>query len=134
MTSNPDHSTDARPEHVMLDLGPGVGALVLHTDRELHGMEIEISPAGRDDERGHKQVHERPVAGRPLFRGAIPASRLCATGKTLYGRIARACCTLGTCRVVFLAMIAGRFGTLPLSCATFGGPAGRVGSALTNPA
>ena len=70
MTRTHDHSTDARPEHVMLDLGPGVGALVLHTDRELHGMEIEISPAGRDDERGHKQVHERPVAGRPLY-GAV---------------------------------------------------------------
>ena len=70
MTRTHDHSTDARPEHVMLDLGPGVGALVLHTGRELHGMEIEISPAGRDDERSHKQVHERPVAGRPLY-GAV---------------------------------------------------------------
>ena len=70
MTRTHDHSTDARPEHVMLDLGPGVGALVLHTDRELHGMGIEISPAGRDDERWHKQVHERPVAGRPLY-GAV---------------------------------------------------------------
>jgi hypothetical protein len=70
MTRTHDHSTDARPEHVMLDLGPGVGALGLHTGRELHGMEIEISPAGRDDERSHKQVHERPVAGRPLY-GAV---------------------------------------------------------------
>jgi hypothetical protein len=65
-----DHSTDARPEHVVLDLGPGVGALVLHTGAELHGAEIEISPAGSDGERSHKQVHERPVAGRPLF-GAV---------------------------------------------------------------
>jgi hypothetical protein len=54
----------------MLDLGPGVGALVLHTDADLHGREIEISPAGRDEERSHKQVHERPVAGRPLY-GAV---------------------------------------------------------------
>jgi len=51
----------------MLDLGPGVGALVLHTDASLHGHEIEISPAGSDDERSHKQVHERPAAGRPLY-------------------------------------------------------------------
>lgn len=70
MTPNHHHSTDARPEHVMLDLGPGVGALVLRTGASLHGMEIEISPAGRDDERSHKQVHERPVAGRPLY-GAV---------------------------------------------------------------
>jgi hypothetical protein len=70
VTANHHHSTDARPEHVMLDLGPGVGALVLHTAADLHGKEIEISPAGRDDERSHKQVHERPVAGRPLY-GAV---------------------------------------------------------------
>jgi hypothetical protein len=54
----------------MLDLGPGVGALVLRTGADLHGVQIEISPAGRDEERSHKQVHERPVAGRPLF-GAV---------------------------------------------------------------
>jgi hypothetical protein len=67
VTPNRDHSMDARPEHVLLDLGPGVGALVLHTGAELHGAEIEISPCGRDAERSHKQVHERPVAGRPLY-------------------------------------------------------------------
>jgi hypothetical protein len=70
VTLNPHHSKDPRPEHVMLDLGPGVGALVLRTGRDLHGKEIEISPAGRDDERSHKQIHERPVAGRPLY-GAV---------------------------------------------------------------
>ena len=70
MTRTHDHSTDARPEHVMLDLGPGVGALVLHTGANLHGAEIEISRAGHDEERSHKQVHERPVAGRPLY-GAV---------------------------------------------------------------
>ena len=70
MSHNHDHSTDARPEHVMLDLGPGVGALVLRTGADLHGLEIEISPSGRDEERWHKQVHERPVAGRPLY-GAV---------------------------------------------------------------
>ena len=70
MTLNPHHSKDPRPEHVMLDLGPGVGALVLRTGADLHGKEIEISPAGRDEERSHKQVHERPVAGRPHY-GAV---------------------------------------------------------------
>ena len=68
--TNHDHSKDARPEHVMLELGPGVGALVLHTGSDLHGVEIEISPARQDEERSHKQVHERPVAGRPLY-GAV---------------------------------------------------------------
>jgi hypothetical protein len=70
VSPNHHHSKDARPEHVMLDLGPGVGALVLHTGADLHGVEIELSPVGRDGERSHKQVHERPVAGRPLY-GAV---------------------------------------------------------------
>ncbi|HJU36785.1 MAG TPA: hypothetical protein VJ716_05125 [Gaiellaceae bacterium] len=82
MIRNRDHSTDARPEHVMLDLGPGVGALVLHTGAELHGSEIEISPAGRDAERAHKQVHERPVAGRPLYAAVF--DRLPAGDYTLW--------------------------------------------------
>ena len=67
MTPNPHHSTDSRPEHVMLDLGPGVGALVLHTGADLHGVEIEISPSGSDEDRSHKQVHERPAGGRPVY-------------------------------------------------------------------
>jgi hypothetical protein len=54
----------------MLDLGPGVGALVLRTGADMHGAEVEISPAGRDGDRSHKQVHERPVNGRPLY-GAV---------------------------------------------------------------
>jgi hypothetical protein len=67
VTPNHDHSTDARPEHVMLDLGPGVGALVLHTGVDLHGAEIEISPSGSDHERSHKQVHDRRVGGQPVY-------------------------------------------------------------------
>ena len=70
MSHDHDHSTDSRPEHVMLDLGPGVGALVLHTGADMHGAEIEISPTGRNEDRSHKQVHERPVAGRSLY-GAV---------------------------------------------------------------
>ena len=70
MSHNHDHSTDPRPEHVMLDLGPGVGALVLHTGADLHGVEVEISPSGHDGARSHRQVHERLVAGRPLY-GAV---------------------------------------------------------------
>jgi hypothetical protein len=62
-----DHSTDARPEHVMLDLGPGVGALVLRTGADLHGKEIEISPSDSDEARSHKQVHDRPVGGRSHY-------------------------------------------------------------------
>jgi hypothetical protein len=82
VTHNAHHSKDPRPEHVMLELGPGVGALVLHTAADLHGMEIEISPSGSDGERSHKQVHERPVAGRPLYAAVF--DRLPAGEYTLW--------------------------------------------------
>jgi len=93
VTQNHHHSKDARPEHVMLDVGPGVGALVLRTGADLHGTEIEISRAGQDDERSHKQVHERPVAGRPLYGAvfdSLPAGEytLWLEGRPLRRRVA----------------------------------------------
>ena len=48
-----------RSQPVVLDLGDGVGALVVHTGPELLGVEIEISPSGKDGEREHKQVLQR---------------------------------------------------------------------------
>ena len=47
---------EVRTQPVVLDLGDGVGALVVHTGPELLGAEIEISPTGKDSEREHKQV------------------------------------------------------------------------------
>ena len=48
---------------VMLDVGPGAGALVIYTRAELLGQEIEISPKGRDPERVHTEVLRRKTAG-----------------------------------------------------------------------
>jgi hypothetical protein len=50
-------------QHVVLDLGDGVGALVVHTDGELIGTEVEISPAADDSRRSHKEVLERTAGG-----------------------------------------------------------------------
>jgi hypothetical protein len=63
------HSRSARPhpEHVVLDLGAGVGALIVHADPGMHGVEIEISPAADDTARQHKAVLERSIGGRPAF-------------------------------------------------------------------
>lgn len=55
------------PEHVVLDIGGEIGALIVHTDPRLVGVEIEISPADRDRERTHKEVLEREIAGRPAY-------------------------------------------------------------------
>jgi len=54
-------SADIRSQPVVLDLGDGIGALIVHTDPELLGVEVEISPAGADDDRQHKEVLRRAI-------------------------------------------------------------------------
>jgi hypothetical protein len=54
-----NHAARAHPEHVVLEIGGELGALVVYTDPELHGTEIEISRRGEDDRRSHKDVLER---------------------------------------------------------------------------
>jgi hypothetical protein len=76
------HSTAPRREHVLLDLGGDVGALVLYAGRDLHGREIEIARAGVDGPRSHKQVHERPVGDRTLYAAVF--DRLPAGEYTLW--------------------------------------------------
>jgi len=52
------------PGAVVLELGPGTGALVLYTPAELDGREIEISPDGvRDARRTHARVRARQLPG-----------------------------------------------------------------------
>jgi hypothetical protein len=51
--------SDVRAQPVVLDLGDGVGALIVHTGPELLGEEIDISPTGEDGRREHKQVLRR---------------------------------------------------------------------------
>jgi hypothetical protein len=65
-----DHHLEAhRPheEHVVLEIGEELGALVVYTDASLLHEEIEISPARDDDDRSHKDVLERVVGGRSLY-------------------------------------------------------------------
>ncbi|MGL1255132.1 hypothetical protein ACSTLX_25750, partial [Vibrio parahaemolyticus] len=62
----------------MLDIGGGRGALIIQTEPALHGVEIEISPAGEDDARSHKEVLERRAGGEPAFTAVfdgLPAGR-----------------------------------------------------------
>jgi len=55
------------PEFVVLEIGDDTGALIVHADPEMHGVEVEISPAGSDQRRSHKEVLERALNGRPAF-------------------------------------------------------------------
>jgi hypothetical protein len=55
------------PEYVVLDIGEEFGALIIYTDADLHGVEVEISPGRHDDRRSHKEVLERSMNGRPAY-------------------------------------------------------------------
>ncbi|HEY1640777.1 MAG TPA: hypothetical protein VGG35_08825 [Streptosporangiaceae bacterium] len=90
------------PGTVVLDIGPGIGALILHTPRELAGHEIEISPAGGPCvQRTHAQVRERPVdvgtgyaaiyPGLPAGRYTIWRDKMTAAGSVMVtgGKVAR---------------------------------------------
>jgi hypothetical protein len=55
------------PEFVVLEIGPGLGALIVHTDQAMHGVEIEISPSGDDSRRSHKQVLERSLGEHSAY-------------------------------------------------------------------
>jgi hypothetical protein len=60
------------PGSVVLDLGPGTGALVLHAPRELDGAEIEISPCVSPDRRTHSMVRPRYNAGNTQYAAVYP--------------------------------------------------------------
>ena len=59
---------------VVLQLGPGIGALVLHTPPELDGTEIEISLADADPaaRRTHSQVRPRVTPGGRQYAAVYP--------------------------------------------------------------
>jgi hypothetical protein len=50
------------PGTVLLELGRGVGALIVHTGPERRGEEIEITPLSVGGVRTHAEVRERHVA------------------------------------------------------------------------
>jgi hypothetical protein len=61
------YASRRHPEFVVLEIGPGLGALIVHTDDTMHGVEIEISPESDEARRSHKQVLERSVGGSPAY-------------------------------------------------------------------
>jgi hypothetical protein len=57
---------------VVLDLGTGTGALVLHTPPELDGEEIEISRIDDAERRTHSRVRQRHTPGGTQFAAVYP--------------------------------------------------------------
>ncbi len=64
------------PGSVIVELGAGIGALILYTPPGLDGEEIEIS---RDDEPGgrrtHSRVRPRPLPGVTRYAAVYPGLR-----------------------------------------------------------
>jgi hypothetical protein len=56
---------------VVLNIGAGIGALVIHTPGSLHGHEIEVSPVGDRADRTHAAVRARYVRGGVLWSVVI---------------------------------------------------------------
>ena len=62
------------PAASLLDLGPGVGALVLHAAPEMDGREIEVSPlgAGAPAHRTHSRVRPRKTGDETQYAAVYP--------------------------------------------------------------
>jgi len=83
------HSARRHPEFVVLEIGSGLGALIVETHAAMHGIEVEISAAGEDDRRTHKEVLERVAGSSPAYTAVF--DRLPAGEYTLWaGGVARA--------------------------------------------
>jgi hypothetical protein len=62
-----DYAKRAHPEFVAIDIGGDRGALIVHTDPGMHGVEVEISRSGAARTGAHKQILERKTGGGPAF-------------------------------------------------------------------
>jgi hypothetical protein len=58
------------PGVVVMELGAGIGALILYTPPGLDGEEIEISLDG--EKRTHSRVRPRPVPGATKYAAVYP--------------------------------------------------------------
>ena len=59
------------PGTVVLELGPGIGALILYTPADLDGEEIEISRDG--EPRTHSRVRPRHLPGETRYAAVYPS-------------------------------------------------------------
>jgi hypothetical protein len=57
---------------VVLELGPGAGALVLNVPAEMNGAEIDISLAGSQGRRTHSMVRPRHVPAGTQYAAVYP--------------------------------------------------------------
>jgi hypothetical protein len=77
-----DPTARPHPEHVVLDIGEDIGALIVYADASMLGTEIEISPTGQDARRTHKDVLQREINGCPAHTAVF--DKLCEGRYTLW--------------------------------------------------
>src|SRR5271166_702803 len=70
-----NHASRRHPEAVVLDIGEDIGALIVHADASMLGIEIEISATGQDDRRTHKEVLEREINSYPAYTAVFDKIR-----------------------------------------------------------
>jgi hypothetical protein len=73
-----DHRLETRPPPsgiatVVLDIGEGVGALVVHAPPVLCGVEIELTRSGSSEPVTHTEVRERRLPEGSVFAGVFSA-------------------------------------------------------------
>jgi hypothetical protein len=66
-----EHQHAGAAEGVALDIGSGVGALVVHATREFVGREVEVSPVRLPFDRQHADVHERHAGDGVVYAAVI---------------------------------------------------------------
>ncbi len=77
-TSTPDAEPVARPhpEHVVLDIGGEIGALIVHADPDCHDLQIEICRSGEEaGKREHQHILERPINGKKMYAAVFAGIR-----------------------------------------------------------
>jgi hypothetical protein len=60
------------PGTVVLELGPGAGALLLHAPADMNGTEIDISLTGSTGRRTHSVVRPRHVLAGTQYAAVYP--------------------------------------------------------------
>jgi hypothetical protein len=71
-TASHEH-VPASNDHLLLDIGGGTGALIIHATADRDQAEIEISPAGGGQARTHNVVRPRKTASSSLYAAVFPA-------------------------------------------------------------
>lgn len=62
-----------RTDGLLLDIGDGLGALVIHADATLVGRQIDLRPVGHGTHPIHNVVRDRTVSGRIIHAAVFPA-------------------------------------------------------------